>query len=130
MKIKKVQFLKWYLILQFLTFFLIAKVSMSQQAGDLRLLDWQPKSQMIVSETKIMQPKFPVIDIHNHLRRLENTEQYLEEMDKAGVWKCVSLDATSENDFYLEHLKVSKSVSEDRFLLFFRPNFSRIDEPN
>lgn len=119
-----------YFILFFLICFLSANVSLSQKTGDLKLLDWQPKSQMIVKETKVMQPKFPVIDIHNHLRRLENTEKYLEEMDKAGVWKCVSLDATSENDFYLEHLEVSKSVSEDRFLLFFRPDFSRIDEPN
>ena len=102
---------------------------LNAQSYDLRLVDWQPKSQMIVKETKILKPKFPVIDIHNHLRRLENTEQYLEEMDKAGVWKCVSLDANSENDFYKEHINVSHSISKDRFLLFFRPDFSYIDDP-
>jgi uncharacterized protein len=105
----------------------------SQQPEDLenlRLLDWQPKSMLVVKETKIVKPKFPVIDIHNHLRRHEFTEQYLEEMDKAGVMMCVSLDARSEDDFYLEHSERLHGVSKDRFLLFFRPDFSRIDEPN
>jgi uncharacterized protein len=96
----------------------------------LKLLDWQPVSQMVVKETKIMKPRFPVIDIHNHLRDLSKAEHYLEEMDKAGVWKCVSLDGASEKDFYREHLKVSHKVSEDRLLVFFRPDFSKIDEPD
>jgi len=100
------------------------------QSGDLKLLDWRPKSQLVVKETKVLKPKYPVIDIHNHLGNLENTEKYLEEMDKAGVWKCVSLDGNSKDDAYIEHLKVSQSVSKERFLVFFRPDFSKIDEPD
>lgn len=100
------------------------------QTGDLKLLDWQPLSQMVVKETKIVKAKFPVIDIHSHLGKLENTAKYLEEMDKAGVWKCVSLDGKSKDNFYKEHLKVSQSVSKDRFLIFFRPDVSKINEPN
>jgi predicted TIM-barrel fold metal-dependent hydrolase len=61
---------------------------------------------------------------------LENTAKYLEEMDKAGVWKCVSLDANSKDNIFKKHLQASQSVSKDRFLLFFRPDFSRIDEEN
>ena len=100
------------------------------QEADLRLTDWQPVSQLVTKVTKIDRAKFPVIDIHNHLGTLENTANYLEEMDKAGVWKCVSLDANSKDDFYLKHLKASQAVSKDRFLLFFRPDFRRIDEQN
>jgi len=100
------------------------------QTPDLKLVDWQPVSQMKTKVTKIEKAKFPVIDIHNHLGKLENTEKYLEEMDKAGVWKCVSLDANSKDDFYKEHIKVSNSVGKDRFLPFFRPDFSKIDEAN
>jgi len=100
------------------------------QTGDLKLLDWKPKSQLFVKETIVLKPKYPVIDIHNHLGNLENTEKYLEEMDKAGVWKCVSLDGRSADDFYKEHLKVSQAVSNDRLLVFFRPDFSKIDDPN
>jgi len=100
------------------------------QSGDLKLLDWSPKSQLVVKETKILKPKYPVIDIHNHLGDLEKTEKYLEEMDKAGVWKCVSLDGNSKDDVFIDHLKASQFVSEDRFLVFFRPDFSKIDEPD
>ena len=100
------------------------------QSFDLKLLDWKPKSQLVVKETQVLKPKFPVIDIHNHLGNLQNTKQYLEEMDKAGVRKCVSLDGRSAGDFYKEHLRVSQEVSRDRFLLFFAPDFSRIDEPD
>ncbi len=100
------------------------------QTGDLKLVDWQPVSQLVTKETRILKAKFPVIDIHNHLGDLDQTEHYLEEMDKAGVWKCVSLDALSKDDFYKEHIRVSKRVGGDRFLPFFRPDFSKIDEPN
>jgi len=106
-----------------------ATTTSGPKIGDLRLLDWQPKSQLVVKETIILKPKFPVIDIHNHLGKLENTKKYLEEMDKAGVWKCVSLDGRSAKDFYKEHLKVSQSVSKDRFIVFFNPDFTKIDEP-
>jgi predicted TIM-barrel fold metal-dependent hydrolase len=98
------------------------------QSGDLKLLDWQPKSQMVVKETRILTPKFPVIDVHNHLRNLEKSKEYLAEMDKAGVWMCVGLDGLSAKDFYKEHLKISHNISKDRFLIFFSPDFSRIDE--
>jgi len=109
---------------------LIVTGLLQAQTADLKLVDWKPISQMKVKETKIEKAKFPVIDIHNHLGKLENTEKYLEEMDKAGVWKCVSLDANSKDDFYKEHIQVSHKVAKDRFLLFFRPDFSKIDEPN
>jgi len=103
---------------------------LTAQTGDLKLLDWRPTSQLVVKKTQVLKPKYPVIDIHNHLGDLENTERYLEEMDKAGVWKCVSLDGRSADDFYIEHLKVSHAVAKDRFIVFFRPDFSNIDNPN
>jgi predicted TIM-barrel fold metal-dependent hydrolase len=51
-------------------------------------------------------------------------------MDSAGVWKCVSLDGFSANDAYKNHLKASQQVSSDRFIVFFSPDFDRIDEPD
>jgi predicted TIM-barrel fold metal-dependent hydrolase len=112
-----------------LYFFLII-VQINAQKGDLKLVDWQPVSQLVTKETSIEKAKFPVIDIHNHLGNLDNTSLYLAEMDKAGVWKCVSLDAFSKDEFYKEHLLVSQRVGKNRFLLFFHPDFSKIDEPN
>lgn len=98
--------------------------------GDLRLLDWEPVTQMVVKQTRVEKPKFPVIDIHNHLRNLDETEDYLKVMDEAGVWKVVSLDGRSADDFYIEHLRVSHSFSKERLIVFFTPDFSKIDEPN
>jgi predicted TIM-barrel fold metal-dependent hydrolase len=102
--------------------------------GDLKLRDWKPRSQMVVKESRILRPKFPVIDMHNHLGKIANTARYLEEMDKAGVWKCVSLDGGAVTErtkpSYQEHLAASRAVSKDRFLVFFRPDFSTIDAPD
>ena len=124
----KKQVFKYQILLLKLFFFFPA--TLSAQTGDLKLLDWQPKSQLVVKETKILKPKFPVIDIHNHLRELGNMEKYLAEMDSAGVWKCVSLDGFSADDFYKKHLEASQKVSKDRFIVFFSPDFSKIDEPD
>ena len=96
----------------------------------LPLSEWQPKTEMIVSKTAVLKPKFPVIDMHNHLRDLDMMESYLAEMDEAGVWMCVSLDGLSKNDFYKQHLEKVKQVSENRLLVFFAPDWERIDEPD
>jgi len=116
-------------ILCLLLLFLPRSGVLAQESGDLRLLEWKPVSKLVVQETRIIKPKFPVIDIHNHLRDLNRAEQYLEEMDKAGVQICVGLDGYSKDDFYREHLKVSGSVSRERFYIFFVPDLGRIDEP-
>ncbi len=100
------------------------------EPGDLRLLDWEPISQMVVNTTEVIKPRFPVIDIHNHLRDLDRMEEYLEAMNEAGVWKVVSMDGRSADDFYKEHLQVSQRVSRERLLVFFTPDFSKIDEPD
>lgn len=113
----------------FIYLFLISNL-LNAQEYDIKLSDWYPKSQLVVKETKILKPKFPVIDFHNHLRRQENIEKYLEEMDKAGITKCVSLDGMSQNDFYKEHLQKLQNVSRDRFIVFFSPDLSKIDEPD
>jgi len=62
--------------------FLFLPGLMIAQTGDLKLLDWRPVSQMVVKENKILKPKYPVIDIHNHLRDLDNVGKYLEEMSR------------------------------------------------
>ena len=109
---------------------MMAASTIHGQNGDLRLRDWEPKSRLVVKETQVIRPKYPVIDIHNHLRDLTKISQYMEEMDKAGVWICIGLDGTSENDAYKEALKAFSNVSKDRFYLFFAPDFNKIDEPD
>lgn len=109
---------------------LTCSLAVSAVAQDLKLLDWKPVSQMVTRKSSVIHPKYPVIDIHNHLGDLENMEQYLQEMDKAGVSIAVSLDGHSKNDFYKQHLKKSQSLSKERLLVFFAPDWQRIDDPN
>ncbi|MEP6734058.1 MAG: amidohydrolase family protein [Chryseolinea sp.] len=100
------------------------------QNADLKLLDWQPNSQLVVHATEVRYPKFPVIDIHNHLGELENMKHYLAQMDSARVWIAISLDGLSKKDFYKEHLKASQALAPQRLLVFFAPEWEKIDEPN
>lgn len=111
-------------------FFFFFFTDVSAQTGDLKLLDRKPKSQLVVKKTHLLKPRFPVVDIHNHLRDLVKTAKYLKEMDKAGIWKCISLDGRSANDFYKKHLFVSQNASKERFRVFFAPDWSKIDEPD
>ena len=100
---------------------------------NVRLVDWQPKSNLVVKETYVTKPKFPVIDMHNHLRRGLNTNlfpKYLEEMDKAGVWTVIDLDGYSAADAYKQNLAAAKSASWERMKIFWRIDYSKIDEPN
>ena len=108
-----------------------AEIKDDAQKGELKLINWQPKSQLVVKETQILKPKFPVIDIHNHLGRKPSAlADHLQVMDEVGVWECVSLDARSAEDFYKKHLGIAQSLSRQRFLLFFAPDFSKIDDPD
>ncbi|CAN5335964.1 hypothetical protein BH23BAC3_BH23BAC3_02810 [soil metagenome] len=109
---------------------LLLPALVTAQNSDLKVLDWKPKSQLVLGETEILKPKYPVIDIHNHLRDLSRLEHYIQQMDEAGVWMTVSLDGRSANDFYKEHLEAAKKVSEERLIVFFTPDFSKIDEPD
>src|SRR5262249_27847038 len=57
-----------------------------------------PRSMMVTKTTTVERPKFPVVDVHNHLgggkARLtpEVVKRYLTEMDAAGVQTVVNLD--------------------------------------
>jgi len=101
----------------------------SESEANLRLLDWKPKSQLDVPQIDIIKPRFPVIDIHNHLRRsLDDPalmDSYLEEMDKAGIWMCISLDGSGKEDLYLKHLEIANNTAPDRFSIFYRVNLER-----
>ncbi|WP_341836738.1 amidohydrolase family protein [Chitinophaga pollutisoli] len=110
--------------------FFLCLPSRAQEKAALKLVDWKPVSQLVVPQTEVIRPKFPVIDIHNHLGNLDKAGQYLAEMDKTGVVMAVSLDGHSKDHFYKRHIQRSKDSTGERFLVFFAPEWSRIDEPD
>jgi predicted TIM-barrel fold metal-dependent hydrolase len=59
-------------------------------AVDLRLSDFAPRSQLKVSAHEILEPRFPVIDYHNHLDA-QSPQAVLDVMDACGVEKIVNI---------------------------------------
>src|SRR4051794_3504555 len=100
---------------------------------NLKLKDWTPKSMLQVKETKLDKPKFPAIDVHNHLGggksflTPERVGKYLEEMNAAGVRTVVNLDG-GWGDRLRETLAALDEAHPDRFRTFALINFDGIDD--
>ncbi len=102
---------------------------------ELKLRDWAPRPMMVTKTTTVDRPRFPVIDVHNHLgggkARLTPAvvNRYLEEMDAAGVRTVVNLDG-GWGDRLSETLAALDVAHPGRFLTFALVNFDGIDEPD
>ncbi|MGA2728818.1 MAG: amidohydrolase, partial [Terracidiphilus sp.] len=57
---------------------------------DLRLSDFHPRSALKTPVVRIEQPRFPVIDYHNHLDSMR-PEDVLAIMDQCGVERVVNI---------------------------------------
>jgi predicted TIM-barrel fold metal-dependent hydrolase len=99
---------------------------------DLKLRDWEPRSMLVTKSTIVEKPRFPVIDIHNHLGggkdlTPERVQRYLTEMDEAGVRTVVNLDG-GWDERLRETLASLDQAHPGRFLTFALLNFDGIDE--
>jgi predicted TIM-barrel fold metal-dependent hydrolase len=100
---------------------------------DLKLRDWEPKSMMVSKTTVVDCPKFPVVDIHNHLGGGKNrltpavVKRYLTEMDAAGVRTVINLDG-GWGDRLTETIEALDKAHPGRFLSFALVNFEGIDD--
>lgn len=106
------------------------KQSNQDQTGDsksdireLKLRDWQPRSMMKTKVTRVNKPRYPVIDVHNHLGggaktlTKERVRRYLAEMDEAGVRVVVNLDGGWDTRL-TETVAALDKTHPDRFLTF------------
>lgn len=100
---------------------------------ELKLRDWAPKSMLVTKVTDVPKPKFPAIDVHNHLGGGKQTltpdrvANYLAEMNEAGVRTVVNLDG-GWGDQLRETLAALDESHPDRFLTFTLVNFDGIDD--
>jgi predicted TIM-barrel fold metal-dependent hydrolase len=100
---------------------------------ELKLKDWQPRSMMVTRKSVVEKPRFPVIDIHNHLgggkQHLtpERVQRYLTEMNEAGVKMVVNLDG-GWGDKLKETVAALDQAHPGRFLTFALINFDGIDD--
>jgi predicted TIM-barrel fold metal-dependent hydrolase len=99
---------------------------------ELKLRDWQPRSMLVAKATAVDRPKFPAIDVHNHLGTGKQTltpdrvSGYMAEMNEAGVRTVVNLDALW-GDKLKETLAALDESHPGRFLTFAQLNFDGID---
>jgi len=92
---------------------------------DILLSSFQPTPKLVVPQTVITTPKFPVIDAHNHLAAPfggawdeRPITELLDALDSAGVQKYVDLDGGWGETLLHRHLDHIKAKAPERFLVF------------
>ena len=102
---------------------------------DLKLRDWEPRSMMVTKTTIVETPKYPVIDMHNHLgggkQRLtpQVVRKYLAEMNAAGVKTVVNLDG-GWGDRLTETIAALDTAHPGRFATYALIDFDGLDDPD
>jgi uncharacterized protein len=94
------------------------------------LRDYQPKSSLIVENKKLLKAKFPVIDVHFHLRSLKNisADELVRAMDACGIREIVNLDGRP-GDFE-KYNKDFKGKYPDRFIMFAQLKLWEYNKPD
>lgn len=87
--------------------------------------DFKPRSRLVVKQTSITRPKFPVIDAHNHLAEPfgggwdhKPFALLLDQLNQAGVSHYVDLDGGWGEQILDAHLEKFKSAAPERFSVF------------
>src|SRR3974377_2417083 len=89
------------------------------------LQNFRPKAALVTKTTTILQPRFPVVDAHNHLAEpfgggwdQRPVSDCLAVLDEAGVKKYVDLDGGWGEEILQRHLDQFKQRAPDRFAVF------------
>jgi predicted TIM-barrel fold metal-dependent hydrolase len=101
--------------------------------NDLLLKDFKPRSRLVVKETIIKQPRFPVVDAHNHLEHVSDwthrpVRELLDVMDASHVERIVDLDGGWGENMLDHHLNYFKAAAPDRISVFGGVDFSKWPE--
>jgi predicted TIM-barrel fold metal-dependent hydrolase len=104
----------------------------ARNPADLRLVEYQPKAMLVTKVTEVAKSRYPAIDVHNHLRPIvdsgEDVARFVKVMDECNVRAIVDLDggfgATLD-----KHLKALKQPYPDRFIIYARIDWSRLNDP-
>lgn len=90
----------------------------------LNLPEFKPVAKLVVPETRIVQPRFPVVDAHNHLGMFGGNydvrppQDLFTCMDEAGVTHYVDLDGGWGEDVLRHRLDKFKAHAPDRYTVF------------
>ena len=93
--------------------------------NELLLHEFRPTPQLITQQTRINQPRFSVIDAHNHLGGAFDSiwsskpvSELINLLDRANVKGYVDLDGGWGEDILHRHLDKYKRFAPDRFCVF------------
>lgn len=99
---------------------------------DLRLVDYKPKPKLVHTETRVLTPRFPAIDAHNHLGvqfgggwDQRPLPELLDVLDQTRVRMLVDLDGGWGEDLLNAHLEKFKQAAPERFQIFGGVDWSR-----
>ncbi len=100
------------------------------------LLDkYRPKSCLVTKSTRVLKPRFPVIDAHNHLGEEfgggwihRPVEELIDILDESGIRLFVDLDGGWGEDILTSHVEKFKSNHPDRFQIFGGVNWEKWKE--
>ena len=91
----------------------------------MKLTDFHPRSKLVTKATSVVQPRFPVIDAHNHLADpfgggwdKKPLAALLDLLDEAGVVQYIDLDGGWGEGILYRHLDLFKAQAPDRFQVF------------
>ena len=97
----------------------------------MQLTDYRPRSALVTKTTPILQPRFPVVDAHNHLGEAfgggwekRPASEVLDVLDEAGVSIYVDLDGGFSEHYLHHHLDHFKAVAPERFRIFGGVNWA------
>jgi len=103
------------------------------------LHEFQPRSTLVVPQTRVDKPRFPVIDVHTHLSwsndRTEELdipmppEEVLQVMDRKGIRMMVNLTG-GHGKALAKAIDTFQKPYPDRFLVFTEPTWHWIVEPD
>jgi predicted TIM-barrel fold metal-dependent hydrolase len=91
----------------------------------MKLEDFKPRSKLVTKTTLVAQPKFPVVDAHNHLGQpfgggwdKKPLKALLDCLDEASITHYVDLDGGWGEEILYAHLKYFKEGAPERFQIF------------
>jgi len=101
----------------------------------LELEQYRPRSMLVTRETRVLRPRFPVVDAHNHLAAPfgggwdeKPLAELLDLLEEAEVRMFVDLDGAWGEEVLNAHLEHFKRPAPDRFKIFGGVDWSRWPE--
>jgi predicted TIM-barrel fold metal-dependent hydrolase len=98
------------------------------------LSEYSPRSKLVTKATRMVRPRFPVIDAHNHLKAgagkwvKRPASELLDLLDQVNVRLYVDLDGGWGEDILRAHLDHFKAAAPERFCVFGGVNWGAWQE--